>query len=366
MSKATESASTSAKTEKEGVQIKGKDIIYLNAPEICFPENAPLITDKRELYDILNELFQDGGEGGEWQPPADWLKVPEPEPWEAYLLIDGKRCGGMNNQLFLSFCDPSTGKSGYGKIIIDWGDGNVFAYQGIHDSSDADEKYDYLWSGVISYQRYPRPDMEQHLVKITLCESNCVICSVESTSSGSGNQIVLIAKLGENVRVKLYDSCEASVSCRCFNRRFVYMHMAALKGNPDLPGECFSGCSSLKRIEFENLLTLIPPRFCYNNTNLENLDLSGAVIIGDYAFYSTSHFVRKLYLPECVEIGDYAFWDSLMIEEIYAPKCVSVGAYAFYGCKYLSKVTFADDCIFGDNSFSGCWDLYPRPDGSTN
>ncbi len=40
MDKTTESASTSAKTKKEGVLIKGKDIIYLNAPEICFAEAA--------------------------------------------------------------------------------------------------------------------------------------------------------------------------------------------------------------------------------------------------------------------------------------------------------------------------------------
>ena len=65
MSAATGSASTSAKA-KEGVQIKGRDVIYLNAPAIEFPENAPLHnTDKRELYAILDELFQGGSGGGD-------------------------------------------------------------------------------------------------------------------------------------------------------------------------------------------------------------------------------------------------------------------------------------------------------------
>lgn len=64
MSTTTESASASEiETNEEGTQIKGKDFIFLNAPAIDFPENAPLDTDKRELYSILNELFS-GDEGG--------------------------------------------------------------------------------------------------------------------------------------------------------------------------------------------------------------------------------------------------------------------------------------------------------------
>ncbi|MDE5740835.1 MAG: hypothetical protein K2H90_00130, partial [Oscillospiraceae bacterium] len=76
MAETTESGSTSTKTE-EGVHIKGKDVIFLDTPKIRFPENASLnYTDKRELYDILNELFQ-GGEGGgdDWNPPD----IPEPQ-----------------------------------------------------------------------------------------------------------------------------------------------------------------------------------------------------------------------------------------------------------------------------------------------
>ena len=56
---------TEIKKKKKGVHINGKEIIFLDAPEICFPENAPLITEKRELYDILNELFQSGSGGGD-------------------------------------------------------------------------------------------------------------------------------------------------------------------------------------------------------------------------------------------------------------------------------------------------------------
>ena len=51
---------------KRGIYVKGENVIHLDTPEICFPENAPLHnTDKRELYAILDELFQGGSGGGD-------------------------------------------------------------------------------------------------------------------------------------------------------------------------------------------------------------------------------------------------------------------------------------------------------------
>ncbi|MCM1328362.1 MAG: hypothetical protein NC253_02890, partial [Ruminococcus sp.] len=61
----SETEEVPAAVEKEGVYIKGRDVIVLDAPEIRFPKTAPLDTEKRELYEILNELFQDGSGGGD-------------------------------------------------------------------------------------------------------------------------------------------------------------------------------------------------------------------------------------------------------------------------------------------------------------
>lgn len=65
MDKTTESASTSAKTEKEGVLIKGKDVIFLDAPEICFAEAAPTTEDtdtKLKIKPYGDGLYYIGGD----------------------------------------------------------------------------------------------------------------------------------------------------------------------------------------------------------------------------------------------------------------------------------------------------------------
>lgn len=61
MSTTAESATTEAIT-KEGVEIKGKDVIKLNAPEILPPEGQ-LLTNAQDIVGAINELFRDGTAG---------------------------------------------------------------------------------------------------------------------------------------------------------------------------------------------------------------------------------------------------------------------------------------------------------------
>lgn len=136
MDKTTESASTSAKTEKEGVQIKGKDIVYLNAPEVRLSKDTPLLTDAQDLAGAINELFSYGEGGGEdyvkpWKRPSDWPVLPAPNDNQVIFLVTT----ALNPSPYCSvgtrpldqYAFPENNGS-YPEdltINIDWGDGNT-------------------------------------------------------------------------------------------------------------------------------------------------------------------------------------------------------------------------------------------------
>ena len=49
----------------EGMEIRGKDAVFLNSPAVLLAQEVKLPTKSRDLIEILNELFQSGGEGGD-------------------------------------------------------------------------------------------------------------------------------------------------------------------------------------------------------------------------------------------------------------------------------------------------------------
>ena len=56
--------------------------------------------------EIAMRLLEQSGEPSEeWQPPADWLEVPEPEPWEANFLIEIRNVFTFA----MALCNPQNG-----------------------------------------------------------------------------------------------------------------------------------------------------------------------------------------------------------------------------------------------------------------
>lgn len=51
--------------EKEGIEIKGRDVILLDAPEVLLSPDTPLLTEAQDIAGAINELFQSGGEGSD-------------------------------------------------------------------------------------------------------------------------------------------------------------------------------------------------------------------------------------------------------------------------------------------------------------
>lgn len=354
MAQTTESASTSA-TTKEGVQIKGKDVILLNAPEVRLSPDTPLLTEAQDVAGAINELFMlDPGGGDDWFPPEDWLTVPEPEPWEACFLVDMQKT--LTHQLY--FGDPDyNGNQGYGHITIDWGDGTVDSYDGKEHDENGNTTGGVAWENSL---KHTYSNNGQYIVKVTTTEHNCLLYRADD--NGASSATLLIAKLGSRIQLCTYDG--ASNLWGAF-RNCARLHWVVIKSNTQLNYATFQGCYTLRKIDLETKITKIPD-YCFASTySLKYPDFSQVVSVG-YNAFSSAYALKKISLPKCTEIGDYAFNNLLTLSEIDAPLCKSVGNNAFYCAYSLEKATFADGCTFGSNAFYYCYNLYPRPDGSTN
>lgn len=54
-----------SESKNEGIEIKGRNIVLLNAPEVLLSPDTPLLTEAQDIAGAINELFQSGGEGSD-------------------------------------------------------------------------------------------------------------------------------------------------------------------------------------------------------------------------------------------------------------------------------------------------------------
>lgn len=64
-----------SKDGKEGVNIKGQDVILLDAPEVRLSPDTPLLTNAQDVAGAINELFQLEPGGGEYLSDMGTLKA---------------------------------------------------------------------------------------------------------------------------------------------------------------------------------------------------------------------------------------------------------------------------------------------------
>ena len=312
---------------EEGMYIKGRDSIYLDAPAIYPSRDTPLLTDAQDFVGAINELFQDGGGGGEWQPPAWWIPVPEPEPYEILVLV---WVTSTNKYFGLSLVNNETGQSAEGALSCDWGDG-----------TQTNIPTGVWWGGNFSHT-FDEPG--QYLIKITTTEELNV---VQSSNTYCYWQII---KTGSNILfVSDYYNKHGYISTPFLNHhRLKYIKINNLKGLPaDKIGNYFANDYALQKIELKKPIVGNVPNMCFFGNQITDsqqiFDGKSVNIIGGYAF-ANCYSLRKIILPNCTYIGDYAFQN----------------------CYNLEEVVVAEGCTFGKDCFQSCYSLYPRPDGSTN
>lgn len=314
----------------------------------------------------------------EWQPPADWLEVPEPGAWEANFLVEIR---DVFTFAFV-FRDPVNGWNGHGILTIDWGDGTVETFKGY----TIDEQGNFVGKSRANINSHTYQNTGQYVIKTVTDDLSCGLAAAADTVSNYGHSGVnlLIAKTGKNIRFNKGWNISNNDGAFMNNDRLRWLKV---NGSSEFAPSFLGGCGNLRRLDLSESVTDVPKN-CFSSVVIpSNFDFSQIVKIGNQAF-ANARVPAKLILPECTEleadafngctleeinlpkckkIADYAFAKYYFpLRVVYAPSCVSVGKSAFSGLRVLEIAEFADDCTFGSGCFDGCYSLYPRPDGSTN
>lgn len=335
--KTTDDNGNTSETEENGCIIQGEEMIYLNAPKIYPSKDTPLLTEAPDIVGAINEVFLLGSGDDDWQPPADWLPVPEPEPYEMYFLVEVTNL--LAAEIEIDLCDPENNYQGFGPLKVDWGDGTAENYEGYPTGQ--------MW-GWLSHKY---TEQGQFLIKINTSEQSSCLNNLRK------NPITLIMKLGDEI-------CVTSDAVHIENS-FSYqyrLHYVKLSGKNGLYKSAFTCCYALRKIDIKNPLPAIP-LYCFNGClQLKYLDFSNVEQIDDNALSGTGLIIIDA--PNCKSIDYNGVTGCYRLDKVIAPLCISVKEHGFYNDYYLSEAIFADNCTFGSGCFMYCYNLYPHPDGS--
>ena len=112
-----------------------------------------------------------------------------------------------------------------------------------------------------------------------------------------------------------------------------------------------------KKFTFADGITTAPEYICYDQTYLEDVDLSNITSIGTAAFENCKSLKSINLGPNLSTLGDYAFsgCTSLTGELVIPPKITRLPYYCFEGTKF-DRVVFHGNIVFNkaDYPFSGC------------
>lgn len=302
-----------------------------------------------------------------------WLNLPEPDSDQIIFLVKVVTDETLGNTIKITVyrnSDETIYPIGY---AFDWGDGNSEMFPSNTDT--ASHTYDVRGEYVIKFTN---------------------ICGVNNFIGAGG----LMIKYGDNMfpagrrlqgnynmkYVKL--PAQAAINCdyffmNCKNlKRIEYDGIiSALYKNmflncyeldfsnlkfgdiTEITEACFGNCYSLTAISFKSC-TVVNKNAFSGCVKLKTVDLPNCTTVSDTAFYMCYN-LQKINMPNCTAVGDRSFENSA-VTTVDMPSCTTVGRESFLNCWRLTKTVFANQCTFGYQCFANCFNLYPRPDGSTN
>lgn len=311
--------------------------------------DTELLTNAQNFADAINELFTDGTEGGEWQPPDWWIPVPEPEPWEAYFLV----CTNATTQFNVNFMSAAGSVDHRGEHIIDWGDGTIetavlTALGQTHTYTNANQQY---------------------LIKITIVDTTIERFWCQPVNIDFG---VLIIKCGDNFPL-YYSGIGSLLSLKSITlsknlliypyganykmfkmNSFRELRTIVLPTTSDVTGLDLSGCNILDTIKnTDKIKSIWDMSYCYG---IKNLDVPNCANIGTVeSIGSDGSVLNTIYNTSGV--FNYCY----NLNSINAPLCTNVIENAFQDCYELSSAVFADGCTYGTGAFNNCYSLNPKP-----
>ena len=321
------------------------------------------------------KMFESGGEEHDecWEK---WLNLPEPDSNQIIFLTKTFTDENYTNTI-LVIPSLSNNETVYPiGFAVDWGDGD----REMFPSNTVKVSHVYSHKG-------------EYVVKFT---NACGVNSFASASTGT-----LMIKYGDNMfsddrRLQGYHSLQyvklpvqAAINCdyffmNCKNlKRIEYDGIiSALYKNmflncyeldfsnlkfgdiTEIPEACFGNCYRLTAISLKNC-TVVNKNAFQGCINLKTVDLPNCTKIADYNAFLNCYNLQSIDMPNCITVGQNSFGNSGVVT-VNMPNCTTVSQQGFYNCWRLTKTVFANQCTFGYQCFANCFNLYPRPDGSTN
>lgn len=397
------------KTNKEGMEIAGKNVIRLDAPEVLLSPDTPLLTNAQDVAGAINELFNEGGGGGdddEWKFPESWPDIPEPSAKQIVMLIEipetPQSYGGVNQpSLRLNFYPY-----GNANCSIDWGDGcishpiDTYSYDMTHFYHEAglyiitmsgvsDTAHMYIQNGQFTgnlITNTPVSDDDMVIYISVPSHQGCIRAikfgsemRTDNVISGFENYtgLVYLKFCGNSFDFKfnhalsnLYslkrmdvEKTEAKSIGDYYNFNFAsnwcLEKIDFTKNIPDLSQLNISNCYALKKIDLTSAKIINSSVFTGQNSDVEeinapNLESLTSSITGNYS-------LKKIYAPKLTDLPENCFNNCYNLEEVYTPSLMNVPANAFQECYSLQKFTYAEGCNFNGNTFENCPQLYPKP-----
>lgn len=318
--------------------------------------------------------YNDGlGSGGEtsddWQPPADWLPVPEPKDYEMYFLVNVTNAPNEYFRLNIAYASAYTGDDTF---TIDWGNGEIVDAGG----------HGY------TYYTYYYPENGQFLIKATVSAQNSICPGI----IGAVNSVpILIAKFGKKISLSKEDIYQSRKQ-GFYNQQ--YLHYVKINSPDGLPVRndslgAFEGCVRLRKVDLKTPAKVIPKRCFYNCYDLIKFDFSETVTIEDNALNGCG--IGKINLPNCTSIGSSGSWgfknnvylkefSAPLITDIWsncfagcrhlkkvnAPNCVNIADRAFWQCYRLGDIQYAEGCVIAGKAFEECYRIYDVPETPKN
>lgn len=116
----------------------------------------------------------------------------------------------------------------------------------------------------------------------------------------------------------------------------------------------FFSCKKLTKINLSHIESF--GENCFKLSNLEEVDLSSAIKVGEFAFANCPNLRKVEFSNDLDDIGDFAFWGDSALCGCSIP-AGKIGACAFMGCVNLEWLLLGQVESIGDASFLGCVSL---------
>ena len=107
----------------------------------------------------------------------------------------------------------------------------------------------------------------------------------------------------------------------------------------------------------------VKPYVCYQNSYINNVDVSSSGAVGERAFYGCTRITRAT-LSNKGSIGNYAFSDCTLLAEANVNNAGSIYTYAFSGCTQLAEANVNNAGTIGTYAFNGCTGMQTLSIGS--